>query len=109
MLMAFIAIFRSKIQWAKDHKYLQQSKKFKISKKGALRINNATYRDSGVYTCIASRSTADITLTVKPIPGHFPNSEEIHQTQNNLESSGFYEPNADSGTLIFFNYTIYLK
>ncbi|KAK6643498.1 hypothetical protein RUM43_005008 [Polyplax serrata] len=87
---------RAKIQWAKDHKYLQQSKKFKISKKGALRINNATYRDSGVYTCLASRSTADITLTVKPMPGHFPNSEEIHQTQNNLENPSYYEPNADS-------------
>lgn len=88
---------RSKIQWAKDHKYIQSSKKFRISKKGALKINNVTYRDSGVYACIASRSTADITLTVKPMPGHFPNSEEIHQTQNNIDNPGFYEPNSDPG------------
>ena len=61
-----------------------------------------SYRDSGVYTCIASRSTADITVTVKPLPGHFPNSEEIHQTQNNLENPSYYEPNADSSKNNFF-------
>lgn len=89
---------RSRIKWAKDHKYLENSKKFRISKKGALKVNDVSFRDGGVYTCIAARSTADITLTVKPLPGHFPNSEEIHQAQNNLENPGYHEPNTDSGT-----------
>ena len=97
----FVFVFRSRILWAKDHKYISNSKKYRISKKGALKINNVTYRDSGVYACIANRSTADITLTVKPMPGHFPNSEEIHQTQNNIDNPGFYEPNSDAGKKFF--------
>lgn len=73
---------RTRIQWAKDHNYLTKSKKFKISKKGALRIQNLTYRDSGIYTCIAGRSSADLSLTVKPKPGEFPSSEEIERQKN---------------------------
>lgn len=73
---------RTKIQWVKDHNYLTKSKKFKISKKGALRIQNLTYRDSGMYTCIAGRSSADLNLTVKPKPGEFPTSEEIERQKN---------------------------
>ena len=70
---------RTRIQWAKDHNYLPKSKKFKISKKGALRIQNVTYRDNGVYTCVAGRSSANLTLTVKQKPGEFMNSDEIQR------------------------------
>lgn len=77
---------RTKIQWAKDHNYLSKSKKYKISKKGALRIQNLAYSDSGIYTCMAGKSTADLSLTVKPKPGEFPSSEEIERhNQNRLD------------------------
>lgn len=74
---------RTKIQWAKDHLQLTKSKKFKISKKGALRIQNLSYRDSGTYTCMAGRSSADLTLIVKSRPGEFPSSEEIEKQNVN--------------------------
>lgn len=38
---------RTKILWSRDRKTLRKSKKFKISKKGALRILDVTYRDQG--------------------------------------------------------------
>ncbi|KAL1130045.1 hypothetical protein AAG570_012988, partial [Ranatra chinensis] len=74
---------RSKIQWAKDHKLITSSKKYKISKKGALRIQEVSYGDTGVYTCLAGRSSADITINVKSRPGEFPSSEEIERQPNN--------------------------
>ncbi|XP_071450701.1 protein madd-4-like isoform X3 [Hetaerina americana] len=75
---------RTKILWAKDHKYINSSKKYKISKKGALRIQDVVYRDSGVYTCVAGRSSADLSLSVKPSPGHFPTSEEIERNADRM-------------------------
>lgn len=47
--------FRTRIQWAKDHKVIGNSKKYRISKKGALRIADVIYIDSGVYTCIGEK------------------------------------------------------
>ncbi|BES91442.1 Thrombospondin type 1 domain [Nesidiocoris tenuis] len=77
---------RAKIQWAKDHKLISSSKKYRISKKGALRIQEASYGDTGVFTCLAGRSSADITITVKARPGEFPSSEEIEKhTSNQLD------------------------
>ncbi|XP_047036539.1 ADAMTS-like protein 1 isoform X4 [Helicoverpa zea] len=70
---------RTKIQWAKDHQIISKSKKYKISRKGALRINSLSLRDHGVYTCVAGRSSANLTLLVKPRPGEFPSSEEIER------------------------------
>ncbi|XP_053620196.1 protein madd-4-like isoform X4 [Plodia interpunctella] len=70
---------RTKIQWAKDHQIITKSKKYKISKKGALRITSLSLRDHGVYTCVAGRSSANLTLLVKPRPGEFPSSEEIER------------------------------
>lgn len=82
---------RTKIQWSRDRKVLRKSKKFKISKKGALRILDVTYRDQGYvsddkkeislqsnwhsvsqisnYACHAGLSVADLKLTIKPKPG----------------------------------------
>lgn len=70
---------RTKIQWVKDKNQMPHSKKYKISKKGALRVLNLTLRDSGVYTCIAGKSTASIQISVRPRPGEFPTSEEIQR------------------------------
>ncbi|XP_045518903.1 ADAMTS-like protein 1 isoform X2 [Pieris brassicae] len=70
---------RTKIQWAKDSQIISKSKKYKISKKGALRITSLSLRDHGVYTCVAGRSSANLTLLVKPRPGEFPSSEEIER------------------------------
>lgn len=47
---------RSKIQWQKDNTILPQNKKFKSSKKGALRVQNLTMRDTGMYTCVAGKN-----------------------------------------------------
>ncbi|XP_026315930.1 ADAMTS-like protein 1, partial [Hyposmocoma kahamanoa] len=84
---------RTKIQWAKDHQIITKSKKYKISKKGALRITSLSLRDHGVYTCVAGRSSANLTLLVKPRPGEFPSSEEIERHKALDEPSS---PLADS-------------
>ncbi|XP_016964049.1 protein madd-4 isoform X2 [Drosophila biarmipes] len=60
---------RTKIKWSKDHKPLQRSRKFKVSKKGALRILDITFRDAGVYSCHAGLSSAEISIEVKAKPG----------------------------------------
>ncbi|XP_045473745.1 protein madd-4 isoform X3 [Harmonia axyridis] len=70
---------RSKIAWLKDKIPLPKSKKFKTSKKGALRIQNLSLRESGSYTCIAGKSSANIQISVRPKPGEFPTSEEIQK------------------------------
>jgi len=44
--------FRTRILWRKDQKALKNSKKYSISKKGALRIQEVVYSDSGIYTCL---------------------------------------------------------
>lgn len=59
-------INKTLILWYKDNEKLQSSKKFKISRKGALRIRKITVQDSGIYSCIAGTSKADIKITVKP-------------------------------------------
>lgn len=38
--------------WIKDKKELRKSRKYKITRKGALKINDITSSDSGVYACI---------------------------------------------------------
>ncbi|XP_030381112.1 protein madd-4 [Scaptodrosophila lebanonensis] len=60
---------RTKIKWSKDHKPLARSRKFKVSKKGALRILDITFRDAGVYSCHAGLSSAEIHIEVKAKPG----------------------------------------
>ncbi|RZF41389.1 hypothetical protein LSTR_LSTR000103 [Laodelphax striatellus] len=87
---------RTKIQWAKDHKVLspRNTARYKTSKKGALRIQEVEYTDSGVYTCLAGRSSADLTLTVKPRPGDFPSSEEVMKTHQNQLDPGM-QANSD--------------
>ncbi|XP_046460778.1 ADAMTS-like protein 1 isoform X3 [Daphnia pulex] len=59
---------KSKISWMKDHILLVKNPKHELNKKGMLRIRDATFSDSGVYSCIAGRSVANITVTVRPAP-----------------------------------------
>lgn len=59
-ILQLLLCFRTRIQWAKDHKVIGNNKKYRISKKGALRIADVTYVDSGVYTCIGKCKTADV-------------------------------------------------
>lgn len=67
---------RTKIRWSKDHNTLAKNRKYKISKKGALRILDVTFKDSGIYTCHAGHSNADLRLTIKQKPGENVNNEE---------------------------------
>ncbi|KAH8375094.1 hypothetical protein KR093_008247, partial [Drosophila rubida] len=68
---------RTKIKWSKDHKPLTRSRKFKVSKKGALRILDITFRDAGVYSCHAGLSAAEIQIEVKAKPGQ--QAEELER------------------------------
>ncbi|XP_074042343.1 ADAMTS-like no long nerve cord isoform X3 [Leptinotarsa decemlineata] len=70
---------RTKIQWMKEKTFLPKTKKYKTSKKGALRVSNLSLRDSGLYTCVAGKSMASIHISVRPKPGEFPTSEEIQK------------------------------
>ena len=76
---------RTKIKWSKDHHYLAKSKKFKISKKGALRIIDVVFRDSGIYSCHAGLSKSDLKLTIKAKPGDpQPSSEDYDRSDGDL-------------------------
>ncbi|XP_025832890.1 protein madd-4 isoform X3 [Agrilus planipennis] len=80
---------RSLIAWTKDNSRLQNIKKYKVSKKGALRVLNISHKDHGIYTCTAGKSSASLTLMVKPRPGEFPSSEEIQKhSQKYMEKQG---------------------
>ncbi|XP_057670179.1 protein madd-4 isoform X2 [Diorhabda carinulata] len=70
---------RTKIEWMKDKSLIPRNRKYKTSKKGALRVTNLTLRDSGMYTCMAAKSVANIHISVRPKPGEFPTSEEIQK------------------------------
>ncbi|CAH1163521.1 unnamed protein product [Phaedon cochleariae] len=93
---------RTKIQWKKDKSYLPTIKKFKTSKKGALRVSSLTLSDSGMYTCVAGRSEASIHISVRPKPGEFPTSEEIQRQgfkADKIELIADVHSDRDSGTI----------
>ncbi|KRJ98785.1 protein madd-4 isoform X4 [Drosophila yakuba] len=80
---------RTKIKWSKDHKPLQRSRKYKVSKKGALRILDITFRDAGVYSCHAGLSSAEITIDVKAKPGQQAEEPEQQESERLVrEKSG---------------------
>lgn len=65
--------------------FLGKSKKFKVSKKGALRILDLTYSDTGVYACHAGLSVERIKISVKKKPGDpDPTSEDYEEKPGNL-------------------------
>ncbi|XP_058981163.1 protein madd-4 isoform X1 [Musca domestica] len=83
---------RTKIKWNKDHKPLVKSRKFKVSKKGALRILDITFRDAGVYSCHAGLSSAEITIDVKAKPGQRPEDLERHESDRLVREKSGTEP-----------------
>ncbi|XP_072391161.1 protein madd-4 isoform X2 [Diabrotica undecimpunctata] len=95
---------RTKIEWMKDKNFLPKNKKYKTSKKGALRVSNLTLRDSGLYTCLAAKSTANIHISVRPKPGEFPTSEEIQKQgfkTDKVDLTSDVHANREDGTPIF--------
>uniref|UniRef100_A0AAG5DTY1 PLAC domain-containing protein n=1 Tax=Anopheles atroparvus TaxID=41427 RepID=A0AAG5DTY1_ANOAO len=70
---------RTKIRWTKDQQPLLKTKKIKMSKKGALRILDVTFREAGIYTCHAGLSHADLKLAVKAKPGGENQPNEEHE------------------------------
>lgn len=42
--------------WTKDNKEIRKSRKYKISRKGALKIIDIASSDAGVYACTGKRS-----------------------------------------------------
>ncbi|XP_012346954.1 protein madd-4 isoform X4 [Apis florea] len=86
---------KAQITWTKDNKELRKSRKYKISRKGALKINDITSSDAGVYACIAGNSHAETQLIVKFRSKEQISSEEylrlsnsVHRQRNaNLDSA----------------------
>uniref|UniRef100_A0A336M0H6 CSON009496 protein n=1 Tax=Culicoides sonorensis TaxID=179676 RepID=A0A336M0H6_CULSO len=70
---------RTKIRWMKDNRELRNSKKHKVSKKGALRVIDVNFKDAGVYACVAGLSESSIKLSVKAKPGDMISSEEYER------------------------------
>ncbi|XP_075149272.1 ADAMTS-like no long nerve cord [Haematobia irritans] len=83
---------RTKIKWNKDHKPLAKSRKFKVSKKGALRILDITFRDAGVYSCHAGLSSAEIMIDVKAKPGQRKEDLERHESERLVREKSGTEP-----------------
>ncbi|XP_076658795.1 ADAMTS-like no long nerve cord isoform X2 [Halictus rubicundus] len=82
---------KSQIIWTKDNKELRKSRKHKISKKGALKINDITASDSGIYACIAGNSHAETQLIVK-----FRSKEQISSEEYlRLSNSVYLQRNAN--------------
>ncbi|KFD72416.1 hypothetical protein M514_05408, partial [Trichuris suis] len=54
------------IKWLKNGEFITRTDRVQISKNGALRINEASYKDAGVYTCMFGGDKRNITLIFKP-------------------------------------------
>lgn len=98
---------RTKIKWSKDHNYLPKTRKYKVSKKGALRILDVTFKDGGVYTCHAGQSVADITLTIKAKAGESLTNDE---TENKYSLAGKTVEKMEFQSIYdIFNFSILIK
>ncbi|XP_034935882.1 protein madd-4, partial [Chelonus insularis] len=87
---------KAQIIWTKDRGELHKSRKYKISKKGALKIMNIGLTDSGAYACIAGQSHAELNLIVKRRTREQMSSEEILRNGNTVHHR--QDVNLDSGT-----------
>lgn len=68
--------------------FLGKSRKFKVSKKGALRILDLGYPDTAVYACHAGLSVERIRITVKKKPGDpDPTSEDYEDKHGKRHST----------------------
>lgn len=48
-------VVRTQIIWMKDKKEIRKSRKYKISRKGALKIIDIASSDGGIYACIGKQ------------------------------------------------------
>ncbi|XP_011497217.1 PREDICTED: ADAMTS-like protein 1 [Ceratosolen solmsi marchali] len=73
---------KTHIIWRKDDEELRKSRKHKINKKGALKIVNINFSDSGIYSCWAGQTNAAIHLTVKLKSRDLMSNEEVLRSGN---------------------------
>ncbi|XP_025155245.1 protein madd-4 isoform X2 [Harpegnathos saltator] len=76
---------KAQILWTKDNKEIRKSRKYKISRKGALKIIEIGSSDSGVYACIAGSSRAETQLIVKFRSKEQISSEEYLRLGNSVQ------------------------
>ncbi|CAL7946132.1 unnamed protein product [Xylocopa violacea] len=74
----------AQIVWTKDNKELRKSRKYKISRKGALKINDISSSDTGIYACKAGNSQAETHLFVKFRSKEQISSEEYLRLSNSV-------------------------
>ncbi|XP_072752952.1 ADAMTS-like protein 1 isoform X2 [Anoplolepis gracilipes] len=75
---------KAQIIWTKDNKEIRKSRKYKISRKGALKIIDIASSDSGIYACIAGDSHAETQLIVKFRSKEQISSEEYLRLGNSV-------------------------
>ncbi|XP_029672449.1 protein madd-4 isoform X3 [Formica exsecta] len=75
---------KAQIVWTKDNKEIRKSRKYKISRKGALKIIDIVSSDSGIYACIAGDSHAETQLIVKFRSKEQISSEEYLRLGNSV-------------------------
>ncbi|XP_043498775.1 protein madd-4 isoform X2 [Polistes fuscatus] len=75
---------KAQIIWMKDDKELRRTRKYKINKKGALKITDINTSDSGVYACVASLSRAETRIFVKLRSKEQISSEEYLRLGNSV-------------------------
>ncbi|XP_063995693.1 protein madd-4 isoform X3 [Diachasmimorpha longicaudata] len=86
---------KQQISWTKDRAEIRKSRKYKISKKGALKIVDIGVTDGGVYSCRAGGTRAELRLIVRHRTREQMSSEEIlrfgnavnHRPDINLDQS----------------------
>ncbi|KAJ8683333.1 hypothetical protein QAD02_019125, partial [Eretmocerus hayati] len=74
---------KAHLVWKKDDEEIRKSKKFKINKKGALKIVDINLSDAGVYSCWAGQTSAGMRITVKAKTGRdLMSNEEVLRSGN---------------------------
>jgi len=85
--------YRSKITWAKGSLLFHSGKRrsrhsrISVSSKGCLKIKKIELYDDGVFTCMASKSSAKIRINVKPVEPHkttIPTSTTFTEENNKI-------------------------
>lgn len=96
-MSGFSRFNRTKIRWTKNSKFLTKTRNVKLSKKGALRILDVTYRDSGVFACHAGLSMSELRLRVKPKPGDREATPADYESIEEEEEEGDDDENVIDG------------
>lgn len=67
---------KTQVLWFKNKIPLDSTNKYRITRKGTLRIRKISFGSSGVYSCVVGKSKADININVKPLPAGYGTSDE---------------------------------